>query len=325
MSNTTKKIAVYILLGICALGLFSIIGSALLTAEAEGTPAQLTQSQAISRLGPHSINNQVYFSDRIVIGTVKELRPSSEFTNVLISVDEWLKNPSPLPKDEITVRMGQPNTEPPVANFTLGEKVLLMLDGEVEKGMFTLLYGDLGKHPVSDRDEVIVIIDKLLSPVATTPPRKPEITGSEEKMLVVGGTWEKEGWKLSVMAVDKSAVPGFVLISLSYQGKELEDARIETGKSIIYRGRNPDGSEVSLFTARAVNIFVGAGADAVRLELGWSAPMSGVQIIEAPVESGMEAETPAPTPTAQASPEAPGFEVVFGVLGVLAVWLRLKK
>ena len=318
-----NKLAVYALLGIFAVGLFSNIGSALLTAEAEGTPAQLTQSQAISRLGPHSIYNQVYFSDRIVIGTVKELRPSSEFTDVLISVDEWLKNP--LPKDEITVRMGRPNTEPPVANFTVGEKVLLMLDGEVEKGMFTLLYGDLGKHPVSDRDEAIVIIDKLLSPVATTPPRKPEISGSEEKMLVVGGTWEKEGWNLSIKAVDKSAVPGFVLISLSYQGKELEDARIETGKSITYRGRNPDGSEMPLFTVKVINIFVGAGADAVRLKLGWTAPMSDVQILEAPVEFEMEAETPASAPTAQASPEAPGFEMVFGIIGVMAVWRGLKK
>lgn len=284
---------------------------------------QLTESQRMSRLGPDSIYNQVYFSDRIVIGTVKELRPSSEFTDVFISVDEWLKNP--LPKDEITVRMGRPNTEPPVANFTVGEKVLLMLDGEVEKGMFTLLYGDLGKHPVSDRHEVIVIIDKLLSPVATTPQIKTEISASEEKMLVVGGTWEKEGWNLSIKAVDKSAAPGFVLISLSYQGKELDDARIETGKSITYRGRNPDGSEVSLFIVKVINIFVGAGADAVRLELGWTAPMSGVQIIEAPVESEMQAETPVPTPTAQASPEAPGFEMVVGIIGILAIWRRLKK
>lgn len=319
-----NKLAVYVLLGLFAFGLFSNIGSALLTAEAEGTPAQLTESQRMSRLGPHSIYNQVYFADRIVIGTVRELRPSSEFTDVLISVDEWLKNP--LPKDEITVRMGRPNTEPPAANFTVGEKVLLMLDGEVEKSIFTLLYGDLGKHPVSDRDEVRLIIWKLLSPVTTTPPLKPETSGSEEKMLVVGGTWEKEGWNLSIKAVDKTAVPGFVLISLSYQDKKLEDARIETGKSIIYRGRNPDGSEVSLFTVKAVNIFVGAGADAVRLELRWTAPMSGVQIIEVPVESEqMITETPVSTPAAQASPEAPGFEMVIGVLGVLAVWWRLKK
>lgn len=318
-----NKLAIYVLLGIFAVGLFSNIGSALVTAEAEGTPAQLTESQRMSRLGPHSIYNQVYFADRIVIGTVKELRPSSEFTDVLISVDEWLKNP--LPKDEITVRMGRPNTEPPVANFTVGEKVLLMLDGEVEKGMFILLYGDLGKHPVSDRDEVRLIIWKLLSPVATTPPIKPEIWGSEEKMLVVGGTWEKEGWNLSIKAVDKTAAPYFILISLSYQGKELEDARIGTGSSITYKGKNPDGSEVSLFTAKAVNIFVGAGADAVRLELGWTAPMSGVQIMEAPVEAEMQAETPVPTPAAQTSPEAPGFGMVLGIMGVLAVWWRLKK
>ncbi len=34
--------------------------------------------------------------------------------------------------------------------------------------------------------------------------------------------------------------------------------------------------------------------------------------------------TPSATPTAQASPEAPGFEVLLGVIGVLAVWWRLK-
>lgn len=325
MSNMIKKVAVYTLLGVFAIGLFSNIGSALLAAEAEGTPGQLNESERISRLGPHSIYNQVYFSDRIVLGTVKELRPSWDFTDVSIKVDEWLKNP--LPKEEITVRIGRPNIVPPNAtNFSVGEKTLLMLeDAEVEKGIFILLYRDLGKHPVSDRDEVRLIIWKLLSPVATTPRIKPETSGSEEKMLVVGGTWENEGWKLSIKAVDKTAAPYFVLISLSYKDKKLEDARIETGKSITYRGRNPDGSEVSLFTAKVINIFVGAGADAVRLELGWTAPMSGVQIIEAPVESEMEAETPVPTPTAQASPEAPGFEVVFGIIGILAVWLRLKK
>lgn len=325
MSNMIKKVAVYILLGIFVVGLFSNIGSALLTAEAEGTPGQLNESERISRLGPHSIYNQVYFSDRIVLGTVKELRPSSDFTDVSIKVDEWLKNP--LPKEEITVRIGRPNIVPPNAtNFSVGEKTLLMLkDAEVEKGIFILLNLDLGKHPVSDRDEVIVIIDKLLSPVATTPPIKSEISGSEEKMLVVGSTWEKDGWNLSVKAVDKTAAPYFILISLSYRGKELEDARIGTGKSITYMGRNPDGSEVSLFTAKVVNIFVGAGADAVRLKLDWTTPMSGVEILEASVESEMQAETPAPTPTAQASPEAPGFEMVIGVTGVLAVWRRLKK
>lgn len=147
----------------------------------------------------------------------------------------------------------------------------------------------------------------------------------EEKMLAVGGTWAKDGWNLSIKAVNINAQPGFILTSLSYQGKELGDAKIEHGKSYAYMGRNPDGSKVALFTVKA-NIFVGARGDAVRLALNWSIPANDVQIIEAPVESDqMQTETPVPTPTAQASPKAPGFEVVFGVLGVLAVWWRLGE
>jgi hypothetical protein len=38
----------------------------------------------------------------------------------------------------------------------------------------------------------------------------------EEKMLAVGGTWEKDGWNLSVKAVNINAQPGFILTSLSY-------------------------------------------------------------------------------------------------------------
>jgi hypothetical protein len=149
--------------------------------------------------------------------------------------------------------------------------------------------------------------------------------GQEEKMLRVGDTWEKDGWNLSVKAVDMTAQPLYVLISLSYQGKKIGDAKVENGKSYIYKGRNPDGSEVALFTVKA-NIFVGANADAVRLAISWSTPGNDVQIIEAPVESGqMITETPVPTPAAQGSPEAPGFEMVIGTVGVLAVWWRLKK
>lgn len=189
-----------------------------------------------------------------------------------------------------------------------------------------MLNMQLGKHPVSDRDEVIIVIDKLLSPVATTPKIKTQIWSSEEKMLVVGGTWEKDGWSLSVKAVDKSAAPGFILISLSYQGKQLEDARIETGKSYTYRGKNPDGSEVPLLTIKEGRIFVGASEDAILLEINWSIPESEVQILEVPEEPDqMETETPvAPAPTAQARREAPGFEMISGILGALAVWWRLS-
>ncbi len=146
MSEVLKKIAVYILFGIFALGLFSNVASALVIGEAGGTPAQLNQSERVSRLGPHSMAGQVYFYDRIVIGTVKELRPDSNFTDVFISVDEWLKHP--LPKGEITVRIEQStDATADAVSFSAGEKALLMLkDEDIEKGMFRMLYTDLGKH-----------------------------------------------------------------------------------------------------------------------------------------------------------------------------------
>ncbi len=198
-------------------------------------------------------------------------------------------------------------------------------DGRVVKGYSAQLPNERCSGPYWIVGEVITV-DKSASPVATTPPRKPETSGFEEKMLVVGGTWAKDGWKLSIKAVDKTAAPYFILISLSYQDKKLEDAKIATGKSYTYKGKNPDGSEVPLFTIKNNNIFVGASADAVRLALNWSVPSNDVQIIEAPVESDqMKTETPAPTPTVQASPEAPGFGLVLGIIGVLAVWRRLKK
>ncbi len=304
-----KFVIVYILLGIFAIGIFS-------------NPAFSTTWP----LEAFEIPNQVNHSDRIVIGTVKELFPGLESTDVVISVDEWLKNP--LPRNEITVRTerGTNAITAGAANFSVGEKALLMLkDIDAEKGVFSMFFMGLGKHPVSDRDEVEAALIKLASPVATKSPIKAEIRDSEEKMLIVGDTWEKNGWNLSVKAVDKKAVPGFVLISLSYNGKELGDSRIETGKSITYKGRNPDGSEVSLFTVKAINIFVGSNADAVRLSLGWTTPMSDVLIIEVPVGSEqMKTETPVPTPTAQASPGAPGFEMFFAILGILAGW-RMSK
>lgn len=304
-----NKLAVYVLLGIFAFVLVS-------------NSAVSTLWDPEAREIPFQVNN----SDRIIIGTVKELRPSFEYTDVIISVDEWLKNP--LPRNEITVRTERGTVALTVgaANFSVGEKVLLMLnDDNIEKGRFKMAFMELGKHPVSDRDGVEATIIKLASPVATTPPIKPETSGFEKKALVVGGTWGKDGWNLSVKAVDKKGSPGFILISLSYQGKQLGDARIETGKSFTYKGKNPDGSEVPLLTIKEGSIFVGASADAVLLEINWSTPRSNVQILEVPEESGQTGTTtPVPTPAAQASPEAPGFEMVFGIIGVLAIWQILR-
>lgn len=151
----------------------------------------------------------------------------------------------------------------------------------------------------------------------------PASAGQEEKMLKVADTWEKDGWNLSVKAVSVNAQPGLILISLSYQGKELGDARIENGKSYTYMGENPDGSKVALFTVNA-SIFVGASADVVRLVLNWSVPESDVRIIEVPTEPDrIRTGTPTSTPTAQEGPKTPGLGIFSVILGFLAVSRRL--
>ena len=143
----------------------------------------------------------------------------------------------------------------------------------------------------------------------------------KKTMVKVGDTWEKDGWNISVKAIDTQGRPNFVLISLSYLGRTVGDAKIETGKSYTFKGRNPDGSEVPLFTIKDSGLFVGTETKALSLELNWSIPGKDVEIIEVPEESNpAKPERLVPSPTAQASPEVPGFEMVTGIAGIMAVW-----
>ncbi len=134
-----NKMEVYALFGIFAFILFSnVTASASWTVEAGEIPYQANHS------------------DRIVIGTVKSASSSFDYTDVIISVDEWLKNP--LPRNEITVRTEQGTNAFTVgaAKFIVGEKAILMLkDEDVEKGRFRMAFMELGKHPASDRDAVV--------------------------------------------------------------------------------------------------------------------------------------------------------------------------
>lgn len=141
------KLAVYVLLGIFAFVLLS--NSAVSTLW--GTEAR-------------EIPYQTNHSDRIVIGTVKSASSGFDYTDVIISVDEWLKNP--LPRNEITVRTEQGTNAftAGAAKFIVGEKAILMLkDTDAEKGKFSMPFMELGKRPVSDRDAVVKEIERYLN------------------------------------------------------------------------------------------------------------------------------------------------------------------
>ncbi|VVB96731.1 Uncharacterised protein [uncultured archaeon] len=153
-------------------------------------------------------------------------------------------------------------------------------------------------------------------------------SAAQEKrvMIKVGDTWEKDGWNISVKSIDTQGKPNFVMVSLSYLERTIGDTKIETGKSYTFKGRNPDGSEVPLFTIKDSGLFVGVETKAFSLDLNWSIPDKDVEIIDVPeVSDPVKPERPVPSPTAQASPEVPGFEVFVGIIGILVVWLGLKK
>lgn len=155
------KIATYALLGMFAFVVFS-------------NAAVSTSWAPEAREIPYQVNH----SDRIVIGTVKELHTGFENTDVIISVDEWLKNP--LLRNEITVvtERGSFRIMVGAANFSVGENVLLMLkDENVKKGKFSMPFMELGKRPVSDRDAVIKEVAAL--PKSTPPAVAPQTPGFE--------------------------------------------------------------------------------------------------------------------------------------------------
>lgn len=139
-----NKMVVYVLFGIFAFGLFP-------------NTAVSTSWDPEAKEIPFQVNH----SDRIVVGTVKSASSSFDYTDVIISVDEWLKNS--LPRNEITVRTewGTNAFTAGAAKFSVGEKVLLMLkDVDTEKGKFSMPFMELGKRSVSDRDEVIKAINE---------------------------------------------------------------------------------------------------------------------------------------------------------------------
>ena len=105
---------------------------------------------------PYQINN----SDRIIIGTVTEIQPFYDHTIVTIGVDEWLMNP--LSTETITVRtkIGTNLWTEDEPTFALNETIILMLeDVSISEDRFGVVFGEPGKHPLSDRDAVLQELD----------------------------------------------------------------------------------------------------------------------------------------------------------------------
>src|SRR5665648_571018 len=104
----------------------------------------------------YEIPYQINHSDRIIIGTVTNIQPFSDYTIVAIGVDEWLMNP--LSTETITVRtkIGTDFWTEDEPTFVLNETIILMLeDVSIDDDRFGVVFGEPGKHPISDKDAVL--------------------------------------------------------------------------------------------------------------------------------------------------------------------------
>lgn len=102
------------------------------------------------------ISYQISDSDRIIVGEVTNIQKYPEYSVVTIKVDEWLMGSFPTDEIDVITEVGYwkiNNNEP---RFYTGESVVLMLqDINVSENRFKVTIGEPGKHPVTDRDEII--------------------------------------------------------------------------------------------------------------------------------------------------------------------------
>jgi len=104
----------------------------------------------------YEIPYQINHSDRIIIGTVTDIQLFYDYTIVEVGVDEWLMNP--LPTEIITVRtkIGTDFWTEDEPTFALNETIILMLeDVSIDDDRFGVVFGEPGKHPISDKDAVL--------------------------------------------------------------------------------------------------------------------------------------------------------------------------
>jgi hypothetical protein len=111
------------------------------------------------------LSYQIDKSDRIAAGNVTDIQEYPEYSVVIIKVDEWLMEPLPSAEIEVITEIGSTyinNNEP---RFYKGESVILMLqDINVTENRFEVTIGEPGKHPVTDRDEIISELESMKEP-----------------------------------------------------------------------------------------------------------------------------------------------------------------
>lgn len=110
------------------------------------------------------ISYQVNHSDRVALGKVTEINRFYDYSIVTVDINEWLMNPIPSTEIRIRTEIGTKLGLEHEPRFTVNETAILMLtDSDPANNTFRVTVGELGKHPLSDRDTIVNEISHILS------------------------------------------------------------------------------------------------------------------------------------------------------------------
>ena len=118
--------------------------------------ASTNVATAIFSAEASEIPYQINHSDRIIIGTVIDIQPFYDYTIVTIDVNEWLMNPLYIGTITVRTKIGTNFWTEDEPTFALNETIILMLeDVNISEDRFGVVFGEPGKHPISDKDAVL--------------------------------------------------------------------------------------------------------------------------------------------------------------------------
>jgi hypothetical protein len=108
------------------------------------------------------ISYQVPRADRIVAGTVTDVKTFYDHIIIAIEVDEWLRIPLPVKTITVRTECGTGVWTEDEASFATNETAILMLeDMDASENRFRLVCGEVGKRPISDRNTILKEISNL--------------------------------------------------------------------------------------------------------------------------------------------------------------------
>ncbi len=97
-----------------------------------------------------------------------------------------------------------------------------------------------------------------------------EMDTTEKKTLTVGNVWKlPSGYELSIKAVDAKATPRQAWLTLSKDGKTVDDTVVEYKTMYEYTDKILGDSDVLIFAVYVDSIFSGTTTDMIQLKYGW--------------------------------------------------------